>query len=256
MSATEDRRTEQERYDREARHLLTQENESLKPDGAQSIPVELRAPYVEYENRIARIVQPGFKVLDICCGTGLYSVLPALRGGEVTATDIAPANLEVVQRRAARANVAIHTLVADAERLPFADHSFDVVTIANSLSYVDLDIFLSEVERLLRPGGYFVFVDSYNHNPIYRLNRYLHYLRGNRTRSTLERMPNRQTLALLRRSFPDLDVRYFGIGSFLMPLIRPIAGAEQAARFSDWLDKYLPSLKEAAFKIVVYGHAR
>ena len=143
-----DRQIEQERYDRAARHLLAQESEFLKSDGARSICTELRSPYEEYEKRISLVARPGCRVLDLCCGTGLYSVLPASLGAKVTATDIASANLEVVQRRAVRASVSIRAVVADAERMPFADKSFDVVTIANSLSYVDLDIFISEVERV------------------------------------------------------------------------------------------------------------
>ncbi|GCE21629.1 class I SAM-dependent methyltransferase [Dictyobacter kobayashii] len=54
----------------------------------------------------------------------------------------------------------LHFLQGDAEALPFADNSFDVVVnIESSYGYGHVDTFLSEVRRVLRPGGYFLFTD-------------------------------------------------------------------------------------------------
>ena len=251
----QDKRNECARYNRYAEEILAAGAAvSLGLDGALSVREELRAPYLCYEGIVRRLLKPGTALLDVCCGNGVHSLTAALGGARVTASDIAESNLAVVRLRAARAGVEIASALADAEQLPFANHSFDVITCAGGLSYVDLPTFLAEVVRVLKPGGAFICVDSFNHNPVYRLNRYFHYLRGNRSYSTLQRMPNRQTLALMRATFPDLEVRHFGTGSFLMPLIRPIAGAERAARFSDWLDERLPFMREWAFKIVVCGH--
>ena len=47
-----------------------------------------------------------------------------------------------------------------------------------ALSYGDNDLVLKNVYQKLKPGGYFVCVDSLDNNIIYRINRYLHYLRG------------------------------------------------------------------------------
>lgn len=135
----------------------------------------------------------------------------------------------------------------------FANASFDIITCAGSLSYVDLALLLAEIHRILRPGGSFVCIDSFNHNPVYRLNRYIHYRMGRRSRSTLERMPNRRTLVTLKEHFPNLEVRYFGIGSFLMPAIRLTMGAANAAQFNEWLDRTLPFARIWAFKIVAHG---
>jgi SAM-dependent methyltransferase len=253
--AAHDKLIERDRYNLRAQRMLTaDEAATLGPDGAAAVPEELRAPYLHYESVIAGLARPGFEVLDVCCGSGLHSLTAARGGAHVTASDFAEKNLELVRRRAARAGLEIATAVADAEHLPFPDRSFDALTCAGSLSYVDLSVFLAEMTRVLRPGGAFVCVDSFNHNPVYRLNRYLHYCLGHRSFSTLKRMPDRHTLAVLRTRFPDLMVRYFGIGSFLLPVIRRLAGRTRAARFSDRLDALLPFARNWSFKIVAYGH--
>ncbi|NCJ07570.1 methyltransferase domain-containing protein [Synechococcales cyanobacterium C] len=63
-----------------------------------------------------------------------------------------------------RDNYAVDGLafqVGDAEALAFADESFDVVlNVESSHCYGDLDAFFSEVKRVLRPGGYFLYTDS------------------------------------------------------------------------------------------------
>ena len=142
---------------------------------------------------------------------------------------------------------------ADAEQLPWPDASFDVITCAGSLSYVNLDRFLSEVVRLLQPGGAFIFADSLNHSPIYLLNRWWHFSRGHRSLSTIQRMPTMGTLQCIRRDFPDLQVSYHGIFSFLAPLLR-LLGSTRAACWLDAADRRLPWLHRYAFKVVGVGH--
>jgi SAM-dependent methyltransferase len=254
-NASCDKLIERERYNRRALEQLDASFvASLGLDGAAALPLEIQAPYRYYENVIGAAVRPRIRVLDICCGNGVHTIGAARLGGDVTACDLAESNLELVERRAHRAGLKIKTVVADAEALPFAEGAFDLVTCAGSLSYVQLDLFLREVTRVLRPGGIFVCVDSLNHNPIYRFNRFVHFLRGHRSRSTLRRIPDRRTLLALKLAFPDLVVKYFGVGSFLMPPVRFLFGSNRAARFNDWMDEKLPFARDWAFKIVAHGH--
>jgi len=252
-----DKKVEQERYNRDASGFLRTPNIVLKPDGARSVPIQLRQPYSVYENLIRDKVRPGCRVLDVCCGSGIYSVVGAISGAHVTAMDIATANLEIVKLRARRAGVDIEVVTADAEHLPFPENSFDVLTIANSLSYMQVEQFMSEVSRVLKPDGHFIFVDSLNHNPIYRMNRYIHYLRGHRTYSTLVRMPSRRTLCFLEALLVDFSIKHFGILSFLSPLLTPITGSERTACLLDRFDKIAPRcLHSMAFKVVGAGRLR
>jgi len=245
-----DRETERQRYNaRATRQLAT----ALGPDGAESVALTFRRPYLVYEEIIRRHARPGLAVLDLCCGDGVHSLTTARLGADVTASDLAEHNLAVARQRAARAHLPLRTLLANAENVPLPATSIDLLTCAGSLSYVDLEKFLAEARRLLRPGGAFIFVDSLNHNPVYRFNRFVHHLRGRRSRSTLVRMPTLTTLERIRQDFPDLQVSYHGIFSFLAPLLRPF-GSARAARWLDCADAKITPLRGHAFKIVGVGH--
>ncbi|MEI8088795.1 MAG: class I SAM-dependent methyltransferase [Opitutaceae bacterium] len=246
-----DRDLEQQRYNARAARQIA--GPTLGPDGAEGVDLVFRRPYLALEDLVRQHVRPGSTVLDLCCGDGTHSLTAARLGARVTASDLAENNLMVAQARATRAGLRIDTLLANAESIPLPEDSFDVVTCVGSLSYVNLELFLGEVVRLLRPGGAFIFVDSLNHNLIYQVNRWLHHQRGQRSRSTLMRMPTLSTLQRIRRDFPDLQVNYHGIFSFLVPILR-LLGPDRAARWLELADRQLPWLHRYAFKIVGVGH--
>ena len=104
---------------------------------------------------------PAFeRSLEIGAGTG-YFTLNMLQDGvvaEATATDISPGMLDALQANAARIGVRVRTVACDAEALPFADDSFDLVLGHAVLHHVPhLDRAFAEFRRVLRPGGRFVF---------------------------------------------------------------------------------------------------
>src|SRR6476620_7517703 len=72
-------------------------------------------------------IGPGTRVLDVAAGTGNAAIPAAHAGAHVTATDLTPELLEAGRRRAEAAGVELDWLEADAEHLPFADESFDLV---------------------------------------------------------------------------------------------------------------------------------
>jgi ubiquinone/menaquinone biosynthesis C-methylase UbiE len=100
------------------------------------------------------------EALEIGAGTGYFS-LNLLADGRVegvTATDIAPGMLEALERNAAELGLDVETVVCDAERLPFADESFDLVLGHAVLHHIpDLDRAFAEFARVLRPGGLVAF---------------------------------------------------------------------------------------------------
>jgi ubiquinone/menaquinone biosynthesis C-methylase UbiE len=104
---------------------------------------------------------PSFeRSLEIGAGTG-YFTLNMLQDGvvrEATATDISPGMLDALQANAERIGLRVQTVACDAERLPFADESFDLVlghAVLHHLPHLD-DAF-AEFERVLKPGGRFLF---------------------------------------------------------------------------------------------------
>lgn len=102
-------------------------------------------------------VREGSRVLDIAGGTGDLSLAFARkvgRTGTVVHTDINEAMLRTGRDRLLDEGFALPTLVCDAERLPFPDAYFDVVSVAFGLrNMTHKDLALAEMKRVLKPGG-------------------------------------------------------------------------------------------------------
>ena len=102
-------------------------------------------------------VQPGMQVLDIAGGTGDLARAFAQRvgaAGRVVLTDINEAMLRTGRDRLLDEGLLLPTAACDAEHLPFADASFDLVSVAFGLrNMTHKDKALKEMARVLRPGG-------------------------------------------------------------------------------------------------------
>ena len=96
----------------------------------------------------------GQSVLDVAAGNGNVTLAAARRGGEVTSTDYVPALLERGRARAAAEGFSIVMQEADAEALPFADDSFDVVVSTFGVMFTpNQDKAAAELLRVCKPGG-------------------------------------------------------------------------------------------------------
>ncbi|HEY9772742.1 MAG TPA: class I SAM-dependent methyltransferase [Planktothrix sp.] len=102
------------------------------------------------------------RVLDIATGTGFTAAAIAPFVCEVTAADLVPEMIAQTEKLfKARALANVKTKVCDAEALSFDDASFDAVTVRIAPHhFLDIAQALSEVARVLRPGGVFIMEDS------------------------------------------------------------------------------------------------
>jgi ubiquinone/menaquinone biosynthesis C-methylase UbiE len=106
--------------------------------------------------------EPGHyrRSLEIGAGTG-YFTLNLLRAGligEATCSDISPGMLHTLAANARELDLSVRTVAADAERLPFADESFDLVLGHAVLHHIpDLPRAFAEFARVLAPGGTVLF---------------------------------------------------------------------------------------------------
>ena len=114
-----------------------------------------------YQQAVAGLPMEGARVLEVGSGRGGGSRYIARyhAPASVTGLDYSPETV----RRARSLNADTATLVfeqGDAEKMPFADATFDiVVNIESSHCYGDVAAFSREVSRVLKPGGWFTFAD-------------------------------------------------------------------------------------------------
>jgi ubiquinone/menaquinone biosynthesis C-methylase UbiE len=100
------------------------------------------------------------KVLELGSGTGFFllNLMQSGIGSTGIVTDLSSGMVSVAVRNGKNLALNVSGLVADAEHLPFADSSVDLVVGHAVLHHVpDLDALFAEVNRVLRPGGRFVF---------------------------------------------------------------------------------------------------
>jgi len=99
---------------------------------------------------LARRVHSGDEVLDLACGDGLLLSKLEARGARATGIDLSPGEVEAAQARGVRARVG------RVQALPFPRDRFDAALCSWALMLLDeLPTVLSEVHRVVRPGGSF-----------------------------------------------------------------------------------------------------
>ena len=186
---------EKKRYDTYALEIQKNQNNKKVDNkiGIKSVKSFLREPYICYHTALKTLINKDLKVLELASGTGIHTKTLLDSGALIVASDISKESLKVLSKRFPNAK-NLKTLECDMADPPLGNNCYDLISCAGSMSYCDNDILLNNVYRLLAPGGYFVAVDSLNHNPVYKFNRFIHFLKGNRTRDTLRRMPTMQLL--------------------------------------------------------------
>lgn len=109
--------------------------------------------------KISKVLLPGGSAIDVCAGTGDWSIaLAEMVGsdGRVVALDFCQEMLDVAAPKFARKGVERQTnlVLGDAMRLPYPDNEFDVATIGFALRNVPgISGALSEMMRVVKPGG-------------------------------------------------------------------------------------------------------
>lgn len=109
--------------------------------------------------RVAK-VRPGERVLDLATGTGITAIAARERGAKVVGVDLTPELVAIARSKAADAGFSdIDFQEGDAEALPFADASFDVVlSTCGHMFAPDQPKVAAELARVTRPGGRVVFL--------------------------------------------------------------------------------------------------
>ncbi|RMH04127.1 MAG: bifunctional demethylmenaquinone methyltransferase/2-methoxy-6-polyprenyl-1,4-benzoquinol methylase UbiE [Planctomycetota bacterium] len=125
-------------------------------------------------------LRPGDRALDLCCGTGDLALELAAAGAVTTGADFTGPMLPLARAKAERRRRPLRLVQADAQRLPFADASFDALSIAFGIRNVEDPVrALRECARVLAPGGRLAVLEFFRiPNPLWRglFGCYFHHL--------------------------------------------------------------------------------
>ena len=121
---------------------------------------------IKWRNRVVEMVKQSHpeSILDIATGTGDLAISLAKTDAQnIVGLDISSGMLEIGKKkvREKKLDNRIEMVLGDSEKLPFEDHTFDAITVAFGVrNFEDLDQGLSEILRVLKPGGIFVILET------------------------------------------------------------------------------------------------
>lgn len=248
--ARKDTVREKSRYDLRAEfELELMADQKMLGEGIESVDRKHQFPYLEFYEVIGKSLTPRMDVLEIGAGTGKHSRVLVESGAHITLLDLSDKSLSVCR---ARFGSAVNTICASMDEIPLPDDSFDFVIANGALSYANFDKTVSEIIRVMKPGGSVILLDSLNHNPVYRLNRLVHYLKGDRSWSTLTRMPTIGNVEYLQAFFKNSKFKSYGTFLWLLPLIGFLVPDSKARKILSKLE-VRNSTSKYGFKFLFIG---
>ena len=209
----------------------------------------MSAGHQSYRERLLEVPR-GATVLEYGCGRNAFARRLARGGADVTGIDLSPASVAWARDRIPnRLRRRLRYEVMNAEALDLPDDHFDVVVGSGILHHLDIERAYAEVARVLRPGGYALFVEPLGHNPLVNLFRRL----TPKLRSEDEHPLTVADLRAARRWFADVRVDHHdltvlavGVTGRRLPRIEA-----QLRRLDRWLLARLPPLRRWSWTVVL-----
>ncbi|HSI87164.1 MAG: class I SAM-dependent methyltransferase [Candidatus Methylacidiphilales bacterium] len=155
----------------------------------------------------------GKRILEIGSGLGESAVYFAMKGAQVTATDISPGMIERALELAKFHNVTIEGRAQPAERLDVPESYYDFVYVANTFHHVtDKEHLFAEVRRALKPGGRFYAWDPLAYNPVINVYRSM----ATKVRTIDEQPLTFADVETAKKFFSDVEHREFWISTLTL----------------------------------------
>ncbi len=156
ISASIHQKIDNQIYDTPDKDLWWDDNEVL-----HMLKTSVNPARVGYFQRVIKElgIQPmGKKVLEVGCGGGIMSEEVARMGFATTGIDPSPNSLKIAKKHADSIGLSIDYQKGTGENIPFPDQYFEAVVCCDVLEHVqDLPKVISEIARVLKPGGLFFF---------------------------------------------------------------------------------------------------
>jgi SAM-dependent methyltransferase len=187
-------------------------------------------------------IDTGKLVLELGCGTGVFTQLLGQANAQITALDLSTALLsEISCRRASR-------YAANAEQLPFSDHSFDAVVGSSVLHHLRCEPALAEIKRVLKHGGKIAFAEPNMLNPQIMLQKNIPWLKEKMGDSPDETAFFRWQIVTLLTEAGFVNSKAIP-HDFLHPLI-PAPWIPSVQKISHTLEK-IPLMREIAGSLLI-----
>ncbi|MCX5819993.1 MAG: class I SAM-dependent methyltransferase [Deltaproteobacteria bacterium] len=186
------------------------------------------------------------RVLEIGCGTGLFTKELARTDNTIAAIDISDSLIMKARERISSANVSF--VVGNAYKTEFQPGTFDFIVGSSSLHHLDVDLALKEFYRILKGGGRIMFTEPNMLNPQVALIKNIPFLKRRAGDSLNETAFVRWQIAkkLHSHSFVDISVKPF---DFMHPQL-PASFLDMAVRVTTILEK-MSLVSEIAGSLII-----
>jgi len=193
--------------------------------------------FLKFLKKKEKIALKGFNVLDLGAGVGRNSIYFAAFGSNVVGLEISDSAIKISCERAKGKNLQVEFLKHDiGTKYPFEDEYFDLIldiTSSNSLNDKERKIYLTEVNRVLKKGGYF-FVRALCKDGDKNAQNLLKTNPGKDPDTYIMKDLSLQEKVFSKKSFVELYARYFKILKLIKKTNYPRVGSRIYKR-SYWL---------------------
>jgi ubiquinone/menaquinone biosynthesis C-methylase UbiE len=239
---------ERDRYDQHYTERWVGDDLVL-PERHQERPNDLRRATLYALERLGDL--HGLDVLELGAGSGVDSIMLARLGANVTATDIAAASVELIERRFGANEISGAQMAAmPAEELSLPDASFDRIFARGVLHHADVARAAPEMARVLRPGGRAVFIEPLSENPVLDFARE-HVPYPHKTRPKGHRGIRYATIRTLGESFASTSIKPMYLTSMLNRAFGFGVELHALQDFDDWLLGRVPTFGRLCRYVVV-----
>jgi ubiquinone/menaquinone biosynthesis C-methylase UbiE len=180
---------------------------------------ESPAGKIRWKRRVEMLcsaIREGWNVLELGCGTGYFTKELAQTKANITAIDISPVLIHEAERIVNRPNVKF--IIDNAYQMAFKDETFDAIVGSSVLHHLDIGKAITELYRVLKPGGIIAFTEPNMMNPQIALQKNIPFIKSRMGDSPDETAFIRWFLRkrLIRHGFQQVKVVPF---DFLHPAI-------------------------------------